>query len=64
VIQTINDMIRAGATEDEAKRATMVFELLRPGLKIMRNGTVETSWGSKSVLGLYRTILATIREGE
>jgi hypothetical protein len=64
MIQTINDMIEAGATEDEAERAVKLFELLRPGLRVKRNGRVDTMHGDKYPLGLYRTIRNRIMEGE
>ena len=57
--QTIADMIDAGATEQEAKEALAMFALLRPGLKVKRNGRVDTLGGDKTVLGLYRTIEMT-----
>jgi hypothetical protein len=55
-IQTIDDMINAGASGPEAARADNLFQLLRPGLKIRANGRVDTSGGEKTPLGLYRTI--------
>lgn len=54
--QTMQDMIDAGATKMEAAKAKDLFDLLRPGLKVKRNGRVDTSWGDKTPLGLYRTI--------
>jgi len=54
--QTIKDMIDAGATQEEAQAALDLFEILRPGLKIKRNGRIDTTHGDKTVLGLYRTI--------
>ena len=55
--QTVEEMINAGATEEEAKRAFGLFELLRPGLRIKQNGRVNTTGGDKTPLGLYRTIM-------
>ena len=55
--QTKEDMIECGATEEEADSALKLFELLRPALKICReNGRIETTSGTKTVLGLYRTL--------
>jgi hypothetical protein len=55
--QTIFDeMINAGATKDEAENALKLWEMLRPGLKVKKNGRVDTAWGDKTPLGLYRTI--------
>jgi hypothetical protein len=52
----IDAMLKAGATENEAERAAALFEFLRPGLKVMRNGRIMTTYGDKTPLGLYRTI--------
>ena len=55
--QTKEEMIESGATEEEAEKALKLFKLLRPALKINRaNGRIETEAGSKTVLGLYRTL--------
>jgi hypothetical protein len=55
--QTIfEEMINAGATKDEAENALKLWEMLRPGLKVKKNGRVDTAWGDKTPLGLYRTI--------
>lgn len=54
--QSIDEMIKAGATQEEAENALKLFELLRPGLKIKRNGRIDTSGGDKTILGLYRTV--------
>lgn len=50
------EMVEAGADSEEAENAYRLFELLKPGLKIKRNGRVNTSAGDKTPLGLYRTI--------
>ena len=50
------EMVEAGATADEAEKAYELFENLRPGLKVKKNGRVDTAWGDKTPLGLYRTI--------
>lgn len=63
MIQTIEHMIKAGATKEEAERALVLFNVLRPGLRVKRNGRVNTSGGDKYPLGLYRTIIAIIEEG-
>lgn len=54
--QTIEEMENAGATAEEARAAFYLFELLKPGLKVKKNGRVETTGGDKTPLGLYRTI--------
>lgn len=50
------EMILSGATEEEAKRACDLFFMLQPGLKLKRNGKIDTIQGDKTPLGLYRTI--------
>lgn len=54
--QTIEEMMKAGAHRYEAEDAERLFNLLRPGLKVKRNGRVDTVDGDKTPLGLYRTI--------
>lgn len=56
-VQTYEEMIEAGASEKEADEAIELFELLRPGLRIKRNGRVYTSCGDKTTLGLYRLMI-------
>lgn len=56
----IDQMKLAGATEEEALKASFLFEVLRPGLKIKRNGRIDTNGGDKTPLGLYRTIIANL----
>lgn len=59
--RTIEEMINIdGATLEEAKAAFDLFELLRPGLKIKKNGRIDTAHGDKTPLGLYRTIKTNI----
>ncbi len=57
---TIKQMIDCGASEAEAKQALELFEMLRPGLKVKSNGTVSTSMGNKTFLGLYRSIVCQL----
>jgi hypothetical protein len=59
--QTLKDMEILGVDQQEAQRAMSLFILLRPGLKVKRNGRVDTSIGDKTVLGLYRTIKEQFR---
>jgi len=54
--QTVNDMVNGGATKEEAEKATRLFEMLYPCLKINKNGLISTTYGDKTPLGLYRTI--------
>lgn len=56
--QTIEEMIKVGATHDEAEMVIELMDLLGPGLKIKRNGRIDTSYGDKTPLGLYRTLKA------
>jgi len=53
---TIERMMQSGADREEAENALKLFELLRPGLKVKRNGRIDTTEGDKTILGLYRTI--------
>ena len=53
----INDNeIRRDKELDEEKAALRLWELLRPGLKV-NMGRVDTTWGTKTPLGLYRSIV-------
>jgi hypothetical protein len=54
--QTVEEMIKMGATVPEAVRAAYLFGILQPGLKVKRNGRVDTLVGDKTPLGLYRLI--------
>lgn len=54
--QTIDEMIEAGATKEEAENSLKLWELLKPGIRIKKNGRIDTSIGGKTPLGLYRTI--------
>jgi len=60
--QSIDEMMEAGATKDEAEQAIKLFELLRPGLKVKRNGRIDTTGGDKYPLGLYRIIKTVLQE--
>lgn len=62
--QTIAEMIEAGATPEEAQQAYDFFEIVRPGIKVKRNGRVDTTWGDKTTLGLYRTIKRIVEWGK
>lgn len=55
-IQTREEMIQFGASPEEANKAVRLFEILRAGLRINERGLVETCYGDKTPLGLYRTI--------
>ena len=50
------EMVEAGADAEESEKAYKLFELLRPALKIKKNGRIYTTYGDKTPLGLYRTI--------
>jgi hypothetical protein len=58
--QTVEDMVAAGATNDKARAAKDLFDMLRPGLMVKRNGRIDTIYGDKTVLGLYRSIIRCI----
>lgn len=55
--QSVEEMVKAGATQEEAEKAFELFEILRPGLRVKRNGRVDTTWGDKTPLGLYRAAM-------
>ena len=56
-MQTIEQMMTTGgATEKEAKQAIKVWKLLEPCLKI-HDGRVLTAGGTKTALGLLRSIV-------
>jgi hypothetical protein len=50
------EMVKQGASAEEAESAYKLFEMLKPGLKVKKNGRINTAWGDKTPLGLYRTI--------
>lgn len=54
--QTLEQMIEVGATKEEAENAIKLWDLLKPGIKVKRNGRIDTAIGDKTPLGLYRTI--------
>ena len=62
--QSVEEMVEAGATQEEAEKAFELFEILRPGLRVKRNGRVGTSQGDKTPLGLYRTIKRIFEENK
>ncbi len=56
-MQTKEEMIEAGASEEEAEKAIELFRILSPCLKVNRKTKrIETTHGSKTILGFYRTI--------
>lgn len=62
--QTIEEMIIAGATPTEARQAAVLLETLRPGLRVKRNGRVDTTGGDKTELGLLLTVKRILSETE
>ena len=62
--QSVEEMVEAGATQEEAETALKLFEILRPGLRITRNGRVDTAQGDKTPLGLSRTIKRIFEENK
>jgi hypothetical protein len=63
-IQTMDEMQKEGASWDEAYRANEMIQLLLPGLKIKKNGRIDTSIGDKTPLGLYRSINHIMRKAD
>ncbi len=45
-----------GATPEEVCQVDKLRELILPGIRLRRNGRVDTTVGSKTLLGLYRTL--------
>lgn len=60
--QTLADMRKAGASDEESIEALEVWRLLEPGLIIKKTGRTETTAGDKTPLGLYRTLRRTMKE--
>ena len=46
--------MQAFSDDDKSKRGLDIIRLL--GLKLKRNGRVNTQWGDKTPLGLYLTL--------
>jgi hypothetical protein len=46
--------------QEQAKIGAALIDLL--GLKVKKNGRVDTSWGDKTPLGLYLTIQRVMGE--
>lgn len=46
--------VQGGATEKEALQALSLFFILKPGLRVKKNGRVDTLVGDKTPLGLHR----------
>ena len=59
--QNLEDLLKL-TDAPEAMKALDLFELLRPGLRI-KKGRIETTYGDKTVLGLYRSV-KRIMEGK
>ena len=56
-IQTKQEMMENhAASENEARNAIDLFNMLRPCLKVTKLGRVETIYGDKTPLGLYLTL--------
>lgn len=47
---------------EELRRGGIIMNML--GLKSDRHGRIETQWGSKTMLGLYRTMKRVVLHGE
>jgi hypothetical protein len=61
--ETVETLVKAGASGDEARAAIAFFELMRPALRRKReNGRFDLAGGDKNILGLYRTALRVIEE--
>lgn len=48
--------------DDQIKRAELLAEVL--GLKKSLDGRYDTTWGDKTALGLYLTVVRIIEEGK
>ena len=53
--QNLKDLLEL-TNAREAMKALDLFELLLPGLRVGENGRIETAYGDKTVLGLYRSV--------
>jgi hypothetical protein len=70
--QSEESMRGFGATDEEVKKATALWNLLRPALKLAESEYPVSypiialdDWGTRSPLGLYRVVKAKIfTEGE
>jgi hypothetical protein len=57
--QTLEEMLKLGATGEEAVKALGLFMILHPALKtknVVGNIRIDTIYGDKSPLGLYRLL--------
>jgi hypothetical protein len=55
-LQTLDQIKVLAATEAEAAQADALGRILRPGLRVGKTGRVDTIYGDKTLLGLYRTL--------
>jgi hypothetical protein len=68
-VQSMKEMIEEmvnvhGASETEVHQALAIWKLLEPCLTIDRHGRVLTEGGSKTPLGLLRSIVRVLEENE
>ena len=55
--QTPQESVQYSDNQEEIKAAYELFRVLRPCLKVCRtNGRLDTTQGSKTILGFYRTV--------
>lgn len=62
-IDYIYDMLQAGASLTEAEKAYTLFQALRIGMKVKKNGRIDTAYGDKTPLGFYRMIVRILGGG-
>lgn len=62
--KTVPSSARKGQTMTEEERAEKFYQILKPCLKRRRTGRFETTYGDKTILGLYRTVKRLIGKFE
>ncbi len=59
----MKNSIKPGQSNLEMRQLALFMAVFKPGLKIKRNGRIDTNWGDKSPIGLLRTIKRILEEG-
>lgn len=59
-MQMYAEMKQHGASDEEIAEVQKLYDLLRPAVRVKPNGRVETAYGDKTWLGLYRTIASSV----
>jgi hypothetical protein len=60
-IQSKEDMLLQGASQEEAEKALQLYNILLPALKHKTNGRFELNGGDKTILGMYRIIKEVLK---